>query len=248
MNDDGLNHDLNDDKGGLRDDGVSDDGLNHDLNDDKGGLRNDGFDDNSNESGNHKAFKFVIENDQVVQVFEFKNGVFEEERINPAEDTFEVQGNKVIHTEIQSFGREVKIFEDADGDGIFLRVSEQHISNPGAQSPFKIHDELRYDPTDNDDLIAVRGGENCRGGQGADKFVFREADHLRIEDFHHDDGDRLVFDTGLGLQSKDHLASFITDVRFEGDDLIVDFGQNVSIRLVGVHEGQISLGDVDVLS
>lgn len=228
---------------------MNDDGLNHDLNDDKGGLRNGASDDdNSNGSGNHKAFKFVIENNQVVQVFEFKNGVFEEERIDPAEDIFEVQGNKVIHTEIQPFGREVKIFEDANGDGIFVRVSEQHILNPGAQSPFKIHDELKFDPTDNDDFIAVRGGENCRGGQGADKFVFREADHLRIEDFHHDEGDRLVFDTGLGLTSKEHLASFITDLRFEADNLIVDFGPNISITLVGVNEDQISFDDVDVLS
>lgn len=33
-----------DDKGGLREDGVSDDGPTHDLNDDKGGLREGGDD------------------------------------------------------------------------------------------------------------------------------------------------------------------------------------------------------------
>jgi hypothetical protein len=36
---DSLTHDLNDDKGGLREDGASDDGPTHDLNDDKGGDR-----------------------------------------------------------------------------------------------------------------------------------------------------------------------------------------------------------------
>jgi len=41
---DGPTHDQFDDKGGLREDGVSDDGPAHDLNDDKGGLREDGYD------------------------------------------------------------------------------------------------------------------------------------------------------------------------------------------------------------
>ncbi|MDV6342964.1 hypothetical protein [Nitrosomonas sp. Is37] len=226
---------------------MNDDGLNHDLNDDKGGLRDDTSDDNPNGSNNHKAFKFVIENNKVVQVFEFKDGQLEPKNIDN-DDIFEVQGNQVIFTEIKPFGREVTTFVDDNGDGIFVRIAEQQIVDPGAQAPFKIHDQLRFDPTDDDDFIAVTGGEHVRGGGGADDFVFREPDHLEVEDFHHDQGDRLVFDTGLGLQSKEQLMSFVTDLHFQGDNLIVNFGSNVSITLTGVHEGQISLDDVVVLS
>lgn len=227
---------------------MNDDGLNHDLNDDKGGLNNDTNNSgNDGNSGDHKAFKFEIENGQVTAAFEVEDdGTLKS--VDDGDETFTVDGKDVIRTETKPFGTEITRFSDVDGDGIFFRVSESHQINPGTPNPFKIHDELKFDPTDNDDFIAVRGGEHCRGGQGGDKFVFREADRLRIEDFHHDEGDRLVFDTGLGLQSKEHLASFITDIHFEGDNLIVEFGQNVSITLVGVHEGQISFDDVDVLS
>lgn len=99
-----------------------------------------------------------------------------------------------------------------------------------------------FSDSDGDDFIVVSGG------QGADKFVFREAAHLRIEDFSSQEGDKLVFDTGLGLTSKEHLASFITDIHTEGENLIVDFGRDASITLIGVKPDQISFDHVDVLS
>lgn len=113
--------------------------------------------------------------------------------------------------------------------------------------PLRIKDDLKYSPTDGNDFIAVRGGEDCHGGKGSDDFVIREANHLRIGDFFSGDDD-LVFDTGLGLTSRDHLVSFIHEIRQEGDNFVVDFGPGISITLVGVHSNQISWDDVSVLS
>ena len=94
----------------------------------------------------------------------------------------------------------------------------------------------------------MRGGEDCRGGQGADDFVIRDITHLRIGDFHSSEHDVLVFDTGLGLASKEQLASYVTESHHDGQSFIVHFGADVSITLVGVGPGQISWDDVSISS
>lgn len=208
--------------------------------------------DDFSSSGNHKAFKFDIENGLVTAVFELKDGVLERERIDDdGSETFTVDGNDVVRTEIKPFGTEITRFSDPDGDGFFFRASEQFQQSPNVPSNTATHkllETLRFSPTNGDDFIAVREGEDCRGGQGADKFVVREAKHLRIDDFSSLEKDMLVFDTGLGLMSKEHLASFIKDIRIEGENFIVDFSSDVSITLVGVKADQISFDDVEVLS
>lgn len=221
---------------------------NDDGNDDNGGGDDNGSDDDS--SGNHKVFKFEINSGQVTAAFELDDGVFEPKSLDDnGRKSYTVSGNDVIRTEIKPFGTEITHYSDADGDGLFVRVSEQWqvSTNPSGIVP-KFTESISFTPTSSDDNIAVRGGEHCHGGQGADDFIFREADHLRIEDFSSQDGDTLIFDTGLGLTSKEHLASFISDARHEGQNFIVNFGSAVSITLVGVQPDQISWDDVSVLS
>lgn len=103
-------------------------------------------------------------------------------------------------------------------------------------------------PTDDDDFLAVREGELTLGGSGADSFVFRAAGHLRIGDFNASEGDMLVFDTALGLVSKEHLGSLITEIFTNEDSLVFSFGEDVSIALVGVTLDTISWDNVIVLS
>lgn len=217
------------------------------------GNDDNGNDDNGNDddsSGNHKVFKFEINNGQVTAVFELKNGVLEPKSLNDnGTKSYTVSGNDIIRTEIKPFGTEITRYSDADGDGLYVRISEQWqiASNSTGVVP-KFTETIIFISTSNDDNIAVRGGEHCRGGQGADDFIFREAEHLRIEDFSSEDGDTLIFDTGLGLTSKEHLASFITDIHADGQNFIVNFGSDISITLIGVQPNQISWDDVSVLS
>lgn len=211
-----------------------------------------GNDDNGNDdsSGNHKVFKFEINNSQVTAVFELKDGVFEPKSLDDnGTKSYVVSGNDVVRTEIKSFGTETTRYSDIDDDGNYVRVSEQWqiASNPTSTVP-KLTETITFIATSNDDNIAVRGGEHCRGGQGADDFIFREADHLRIEDFSSQEGDTLIFDTGLGLTSEEHLASLITNTRYDGQNFIIDFSSVVSITLIGVQPDQISWNDVFVLS
>jgi hypothetical protein len=205
------------------------------------------------DSGEHKAFKFTIENEEVKEVFEFKNGDWELESISDNE-TYTVAnssagGVEVIRTEVKPFGTEITHYADLDGDESYNRTSEQWQNSPNApgNGHFVIQENLKFSPTDGDDLIAVRGDEDCHGGNGADDFVVREATHLLIGDFKSQENDRVVFDTGLGLTSVQHLQSFVTGIYHDGQNLVVDFGANASITLMGVQPDQIGWEDVSVL-
>lgn len=208
---------------------------------------NDSIDD-SPSSGDHKQFRFTIENDKVTKVFEVKDGQLKPKSID-SDESYEVDGSTIVHTEQKLLGTELTRYADARGDGIYTRISE--IWKPNTDSSdrgFQFLNELRYLPTDDSDDIAVRGGEDSYGRKGEDSFVIREAAHLRIADFSADENDDIVFDTGLGLTSKEQIASYVKEYHQEGDDFVVDFGPGISIRLVGVHSDQISWDNVSVLS
>ncbi len=222
-----------------------------DNTDDDGDNDDDGID-HTPESGEHKAFQFTIVDDQVTEVFEIKDGVSEPKPIDDDDETYTVESDGVVvRTEVEPFGTEITRFADIDGDTLYNRISEQFVANTTGSGPFVLEDDLSYSPTDDDDLIAVRGEEDCQGGNGADQFVFREAAHLRIGDFSSSTGDSLVFDTGLGLTSIEQLQGFVTGTHQDGENFVVDFGPDVSITFVGVQAeqpGQISWDDVSVLS
>jgi hypothetical protein len=214
----------------------------------------DGGNDDRPGSGDHKGYQFTInDNNEVVEVFEIKDGVPE---LDPIDDdgteTYAVNENgEVVRTDDEpGIGTEITVYADADGDGTYFRVSEQWASNSPGSGRFKFEDRLVYSPTDGDDHVGVRGGEDCHGGQGADDFVIREAAHLRIGDFNSSEDNFIIFDTGLGLLSREHLESFVTGIRRSDDDqdFIVDFGSTASVTLVGVASDQISWDDVSVLS
>jgi hypothetical protein len=212
----------------------------------------DSSDNNSGGSGSgdgRKAFSFEITNGEITAVFEEDDGVLKPDPIESGE-TYTLDGSDVIRTEVESFGIEIQRYSDSDGDGLYHRVSEQWVisdDSPGIPKPV-IGDSLKYVSTDGDDLIAVRGDDSVSGGLGADSFVFREPSHLRIGDFHSHENDLLVFDTGLGLTSKEHLSSLIRELSHDGQNFIVDFTPDVSITLVGVNPDQISWSNVEVLS
>lgn len=213
----------------------------------------DDDDDDHHDSGHghgHKSFKFDIADGAVIAVYELDDGVWELKPIDDdGSETYTMEGDAVIHTETKPFGSEITRYEDSDGDGIYFRTAEEWIISPiGHSVAPKFSGMLHYLPTNNDDFIVVRGGEDSRGGFGADGFVVREAAHLRIEDFNTLENDELIFDTGLGLTSQEQLISHITDFNYDGQDFIVHFGLHVSITLVGVQPDEISWSNVNILS
>lgn len=208
-------------------------------------------DDHHHNSGHHhKSFKFDIVDGEVTAVYVYDHGVW---KLKPIDDDgseiYTVEGTEVILTETKPFGTEITHYTDSNGDGIYFRTAEEWItaSTHNGLAP-KFGGMLHYLPTDTDDFIAVRGGEDSRGGLGADGFIVREAAHLRIEDFHTNEDDELIFDTGLGLTSQEELSGYITDIAHDGQDFVIHFGLHVSITLVGVQPDEISWNNVSILS
>ena len=79
--------------------------------------------------------------------------------------------------------------------------------------------------------VDARPGDGCRGEEGADNFVFHDKGHWKIDNFNGQEGDMLDF-TGYGL-TRGEIASHITNITIEADTFIVNFGENISITLVG---------------
>lgn len=216
---------------------------------DTGSDDNSGGDDNS--SGGGKEYKFTITDGQVLEAFEVKDG---EEKPLPLDDDgsefYSVGDNNTVvrSDEDPGIGTEITVYSDTDGDGIYQRFSESWTSESPGSGPFKIEDRLVYTGTDDSEKIAVRDGEDCHGGGGKDDFVLREAGNLRIADYSSSDDDLIVFDTGLGLTSKEEVQSYVTNLFYEGEDLVVEFGSAATVTLVGVPSDQITWDDVSVLS
>ncbi len=208
---------------------------------------NTGGDDNS--GGGGKGYKFIITDGAITEVFEIKDGEEKPDPISDSETYAPGDNNTVVRTDLtEGVGSEITVYNDTDGDGIFHRFSEQWAPDTSGAGPFKIEDRLVYTGDDNSNKMAVRDGEDCHGGGGKDDFVLREAGNLRIADYSSSDDDLIVFDTGLGLKSNEEVQGYVTDLHYEGEDLVVVFGSAATVTLVGVPSDQISWDDVSVLS
>lgn len=119
----------------------------------------------------------------------------------------------------------VKIFPDKDATEIDNLMNELQSFGPLAV-------------IDGDDAVPF-------GDFGVDSFLISELGNLRIEDFSPNEGDVLRFDKSLGLESKEHLNSLISELTQEGEDLVVDFASDdASITLAGVSLEEISWDNV----
>lgn len=209
---------------------------------------NTGGDDDSS-GGNDKGYKFTISDGTITEVIEIKDGEEKPDPISDSETYSLGDNNTVVRTDVtDGVGSEITVYNDTDGDGIYHRFSEQWAPDTTGAGPFKIEDRLVYSGTDDSEKIAVRDSEDCHGGGGKDDFVLREAGNLRIADYSSSDDDLIVFDTGLGLTSKEEVQGYVTDLFYEGEDLVVVFGSAATVTLVGVPSDQITWDDVSVLS
>jgi hypothetical protein len=195
-------------------------------------------------------YSFTIVGGQVVSIAETEDFGRVEVKTPSVNETYSVSGSEIIKTEFHTNGQELTRYT-LNADGVYIKASKQWNPSGTSRSDVvqpQITEVLSYDATDMDDLVAVSVTQSALGGTGADRFVVRELGHLVIDDFDHTENDRLVFDTGLGLSSVEHLAHYVTAVRSVGDDLVIEFGQGVSIQIVGGLSRGIDASDVLVLS
>ncbi|TYP88182.1 hypothetical protein BCL69_102236 [Nitrosomonas communis] len=79
--------------------------------------------------------------------------------------------------------------------------------------------------------VDARPGEPCHGEKGAENFVFHDIGRWTINNYNGQEGDMLDF-TEYDL-TREELAGHITNIKIEADTFIVNFGNDVSIMLVG---------------
>ena len=76
-----------------------------------------------------KGYQFSIANGVVTKVFEVKNGYAKLEKME-SNESWSVSGTSIIKTENEHGRTEITVYSDADGDGIFTKVSEKSSAGP----------------------------------------------------------------------------------------------------------------------
>ena len=208
---------------------------------------NDSYDNNNRYERDQDQYRFDIRDGLVVGVQEWDDGRWKNERID-ADETYTLDGRDVLKTEWEHGYNEITRYSDPENDGLYVEVSETRCNtNPSTPRP----------PSNDTDDHANYGNERIDvyanqapvfGGAGADSFVVRDWGHVVIGDFHHNQHDRLVFDTNTGIDSLQALAQRLTDLRWQGDDLVIELGEQASVTLLGVRINGIGLEDIDTLS
>jgi hypothetical protein len=206
----------------------------------------------SSDQDRHDKYRFDITDGQVVAVFEFDDGRLEQEDIS--ENSYTVEGDTVIEREQYANGVEEKRYQDLDGDGFYTQISSEWVvsdddtSSTSRVGNFSLQNRLVVEGGDNDDFVLLSSNSGNAGRNGADNFVFRDLGKTTVVDFSVEEGDRLVFDTGLGLQGFEDIEPHILEIRLEDQKVTLDFGENGSITLIGLSGAEASLDLVDVMS
>lgn len=200
------------------------------------------------ESSAREKYWFDLVNGQVAAAFELEHGVRQRQFLDVSE-RYLLDGTDVLKIEDERWGQEITRYSDVDGDGIYAKVSEQWVGRGDAAGVTPvIAAPLHYEGDGRDDYIGLTPDAASSGGAGADHFVFRQLAHVRVDDFRHGDGDKLVFDTGLGLISLAQLLGFVTAVRDDGHETVIEFGNSVSLSLVGIRADSLQAADFEILS
>lgn len=99
---------------------------------------------------------------------------------------------------------------------------------------------------DNDYIVGQFGDETMTGGAGRDTFYFSGSDgNDIITDFSTDDV--LRFRAHLNGTTIETAAQALVLFSFSGDDAIMTFSASASITLTGVTEGEIGLGNIEII-
>ena len=198
-------------------------------------------------------YRFNISNQQVVGVYEWDDGRWERESIDHDEQ-YQVSGNQVIKREWDDGRQEITTFQDADGDGIYRKISESYVSGHNQNTNGVSDDysagslfDLMALVSETQDILLTHNGIQA-GSTGADHFVVGGKGSFSVLNFDYLEGDRLVFDTGLGLKDHSDLVANLTDISYQNSTLKLAFGDYAQISLTGISANEISWDLIEVVS
>lgn len=171
-------------------------------------------------SSSAHGYKFVIANGLVTGIFEVENGQVQQKDFEYGE-TWRVNGDQVIKTEIEHDFTQISTYADLNGDGVFTKISQTY-------TPVAAADTTTSDPAplieggndtddqwtgspDPDNYYGSVGNDLLHGDLGDDSLYGGNDD----DDLYGDDGDDHLF----GSNGDDHLygGAGIDDASYEGD-------------------------------
>lgn len=182
-------------------------------------------------SGINEKYKFTIENNSVVAIFEFENGIWQQDVIE-LNEFYTVDGSSVIRTETEHGFVETTLFTDIDGNGLYSKVADDdgldaHVSDDGTYEENDSDDEHDGNESDDDHHEDSGSDDHWEGGIGDDDF------HGGLGDDHIDGGDDL--DTAHYESEHDNYTIRHTDSGIEIDDDIGNDGHDVLLNVERVH-------------
>lgn len=225
--------------------------IEYDHNDDRDVISDRGSFDGSYQAP--RGYQFDITNGVINAVYEFEHGTRQLEHAEYGE-TWAVSGTSVIKTEIEHGFTKTSTYADANGDGVFQKVSQSYQSTGSAstsQSPLSLSggndDDDRWQGSEKTDrYYGDVGSDTIHGHLGNDElYGGNDDDHLYGEDNddrlygssgddYLDGGDGLDHAYYEGSSSQYSLARSVTDIQVR-DSLSTRDGQDTLADVERVH-------------
>ena len=168
----------------------------------------------------NKGYQFTVVNGAVTAVYEIKNGRAKFEKMD-RDESWSVQGNNIIKTEVERGITETSIYSDLDGDGVFAKVSKSYVTTDGgvwsaSASGTDGDDQWRGNNSD-DHYYAGNGNDRLSSGNGNDDLYGADGDdQLNGESGSDDLYGGIGNDYLSGGEGADHLEGGFDNDRLEG--------------------------------
>jgi Ca2+-binding RTX toxin-like protein len=196
------------------------------------------------------GYQFDIANDSVTAVYEIERGYKSQERID-LNETWTVSGSNIIKTEVERGITETSTYADADGDGVFTKVSKSYVSTDGTLwtgSSGSDSDDIWKGNNSDDHYYAGNGNDRLTGGNGADDLYGADGDDQLNGDSGTDDlYGGIGNDVLSGGDGLDHLEGGFDNDRLDGGsgDDYLNGGAGVDSMVGGLGNDDLYGEDAD---
>jgi Ca2+-binding RTX toxin-like protein len=196
-------------------------------------------------TNSNNGYKFDIVNQAITAVYEVKQGIVRQARVD-SDEVYTIKGTDIVKTESEHGVIETTTYADSNADGIYAKVSTIYSATTGGILNNTYHggekndrwsgtnsDDYYYGALGNDVINGGTGNDELLGADGSDNIV----GGLGIDKLYGGDGDDLLIG-GLGLDSLtggsgNDIFRFenIAESSLTSNDIIHDFSSGDKIDL-----------------
>ena len=200
------------------------------------------------------GYKFDIVNQAITAVYEVKQGIVRQERMD-SDEVFAITGTDIVKTESEHGVIETTIYSDSDADGIYVKASTTYSAIAGGVLSHTHHGDERNDrwsgTNGNDYYYGALGNDVINGGTGDDELLGADGSDnliggLGLDKLYGGDGDDVLIG-GLGLDSLtggggNDIFRFgnIAESSLTSNDIIYDFSLGDKIDLSAIDAKSVS--------